>query len=283
MKELDFKFSPGLRKTSGVIGKPAVSFMNRWARAVLFVFWVLAFSAASRLAGQSNVAAAAEPGPETALGAVEGVITFQGEIPKSSVPDNSGARRRILEVDGASGGLRNVVAYLTPTNGPPLSAPPATAGRESGTKAAVDQRDHEFTPRVIAVREGEPVLFSNSDPANHNVRASASVAGNAFNVYTGVEGKYEHRFVAEPEYRPIRLGCDIHPWMRGWVYVFDHPYFAVTDEKGRFRIGRISPGEYRLHLIQPDLKHREQRHIEVRANQTRRVETVIRSGENKSP
>jgi putative oxidoreductase len=217
------------------------------------------------------------------LGNIQGVVTFAGEIPKSPVPDDAGVRREIIEVDGNSRGLRNVVVYLTQTNGLLLSAPPSTASRNPTNQPEVDQRDHEFTPRVIAIRQGETVVFRNSDPANHNVRTTASVKQNEFNVFTGADGKYEHRFVVEPEYRPIRLGCDIHPWMRGWVFVLDHPYFAVSDERGRFRISQIPPGEYLLQMVQPDLKHHEQRKVEVRVNETRTVETVVRQKEARRP
>jgi plastocyanin len=178
-------------------------------------------------------------------------------------------RRDLLEVDRKSGGLRHVVVYLARTDG---HAAPVKAPAE---KAVMDQQNHEFIPRVIAVLLGQPVVFSNSDPANHNVRTTASERKNQFNVFTGVDGRYEHQFVVEPEYRPVRLGCDIHPWMTGWVFVFDHPLFAVTDERGRFRISQVPQGDYKLQIIQPDVRYREQRNVSVRDTATNRIEIVI--------
>jgi len=206
----------------------------------------------------------------SAHGIIEGFIGFQSEIPKSPIADDAGMQRDLLEVDRKSGGLRYAVVYLMRTNRPAASVKAPTE------KAAMDQQNHEFTPRVIAVQAGQPVVFSNSDPANHNVRTTASVKQNELNVFTGIDGKYEHRFVVEPEYRPVRLGCDIHPWMRGWIFIFDHPYFAVTDERGRFRFSQVPPGDYQLHIVQPDIRYREQRNLVISESATNRIETVIR-------
>ena len=140
----------------------------------------------------------------------------------------------------------------------------------------MDQRDHEFAPRVLAVRAGQSVKFTNSDPANHNVRATASEPANQFNVFTGMDGSYTHRFIANSGSRPVRVGCDIHPWMRGWLYVFEHPWFAVTDEHGSFRIDSVPAGEYTLVLEQPDIRHRIEQSVTVSGDKTTEVEFEIR-------
>ena len=60
-------------------------------------------------------------------------------------------------------------------------------------------------------------------------------------------------FYAQRKSYPVRLSCDIHPWMSAWIFVFEHPYYAVTDEKGRFRIENVAAGEYQLVVQQPDV------------------------------
>jgi hypothetical protein len=132
-------------------------------------------------------------------------------------------------------------------------------------------------PRVIAVLAGQPVRFSNSDPANHNVRTSSAESKNEFNVFTGVDGTYTHSFVADPRQKPVSLGCDIHPWMRGWIYVFDHRYFAVTDERGRFRIGSVPAGEYTLAVRQPDIKYAREESVIVSNKEPTKVQIEIRA------
>jgi plastocyanin len=150
---------------------------------------------------------------------------------------------------------------------------------EQPPSAQMDQRDHEFVPRVLAVRSGQPVEFTNSDPANHNVRTSSSQRFNEFNIFTGMDGTYTHRFAVDARGRPVRVGCDIHPWMRGWIYVFDHPWFAVTDERGGFRIDGVPPGDYVLMVRQPDIRYRHDRPITVTGGAPTRVEIEVKAEE----
>ena len=205
-----------------------------------------------------------------ATGAIEGVVTFQGELPKSPVPDDAGVRRDLLQVDQKTRGLEFVIVWLRGVNSVMLltNKPPAVS-------AIMDQRGHEFLPRVIAVRSGEEVKFTNSDAANHNVRTSSPVPTNEFNVFTGAEGFYKHRFAADRQERPVRVGCDIHPWMRGWIYVFEHSNFAVTDTQGRFRITSIPPGKYVLAIRQPDVGYADERNVTVECAKTTTVEVQV--------
>ncbi|HMJ65727.1 MAG TPA: hypothetical protein VK615_10275, partial [Candidatus Binatia bacterium] len=88
----------------------------------------------------------------------------------------------------------------------------------------------------------------------------------------------EHRFAATPRRRPIQLTCDIHPWMRGWIHVFDHPRFAVTDKRGMFRIPPVPPGKYKLLLEQPDISYLHEQIIIVAKGQPTKVELEARTG-----
>ena len=187
---------------------------------------------------------------------------MQGETPKSSVPDDTGRRRPLLRVDRASRGLGDVVVWLEAKSGekPHGVHKPET---EQRPPVPMDQYGHEFVPRVLAVRSGQPVEFTNSDPANHNVRTTSAQSTNEFNVFTGVDGSYTHRFAVDAQDRPVQVGCDIHPWMRGWIYVLDHPWFAVTDERGRFRIDGVPPGDYMFTIRQPDIRYRRENDITV--------------------
>lgn len=231
----------------------------------------IAFSAALQVQALAQA-------PEQGLGTVEGFITFRGDIQKSAIAEDSGVHRELLQVDRSTRGLRYVVIYLTAVNSTsnPTSAhlPRSTAPQ---TQPTMDQQDYAFVPRVLAVREGEPVIFMNSDPANHNVRASSATPKNEFNVFTGTGGKYEHRFVMDSQRRAIRLGCDIHPWMQAWIYVFDHSLFAVTDEQGKFRIGSVPPGEYKLVLQQPDVRYTHERSVTISNQEPARVEVEVRA------
>jgi plastocyanin len=217
------------------------------------------WSEAAETRAESLASATSAPPPAASVGAVQGVITFRGAVPKSSVADDTGVLRPLLHVDRDSGGLQNVAVSV-------VSGETVAENHKASLKlapAVMDQHDHEFVPRVLAIRSGQMVKFTNSDTANHNVRTSSGQRENEFNVYTGIDGSYRHRFVPEPRQRPLRVGCDIHPWMRGWIYVFEHSFFSVTDAKGRFRIDSVSPGVHKVRIEQPDIRYTVQREVEV--------------------
>lgn len=242
-----------------------------WLSALRAATVALALLGGAALSARLDAAGAA-----SGTGAVEGVVTFRGEVPKSSVPDDAGTHRDLLEVNRDNGGLRYTVVWVTTDKaGPKRPGSQNTPPDRPPQPELMDQRDHEFVPRVLAVRAGQPVRFTNSDPANHNVRTVSSQRTNEFNVFTGIEGSYTHRFAADGQHRPVRVGCDIHPWMRGWIYVFDQPHFAVSDPQGRFRIDALPPGEHLLAIRQPDIGYAGQRKITVKAGETTRLEIEL--------
>ena len=100
----------------------------------------------------------------------------------------------------------------------------------------MDIRGHRFVPHVLAVRTGQAIPFVNRDAELHHVHPTEPW-GSGFIP----PGTREYR-------RPgfVRLRCDIHPWCSGWIAAFDHPFFAVTDEAGRFTIRGLPPGRYTL-------------------------------------
>jgi len=237
----------------------------------------LVLRAFSQGTDQSSAGAGAAQS-SSGFGSIQGVVTFHGDIPKSAMTDDAGVRRELLEVGRDTRGLRYVLAHLTQVNVSSNQQPALVMERPAAkSQVVVDQQDYAFVPRVLAVREGEPVIFTNSDPANHNVRTASSQPTNEFNVFTGTGGKYEHRFVTDSQRRAIRLGCDIHPWMQAWIYVFDHPLFAVTDEQGRFHIGSVPPGEYKLVLQQPDIRYTLERSVTISNQEPTKVEIEIRA------
>jgi plastocyanin len=175
-------------------------------------------------------------------------VTYTSEVPLQPIPDNAGRQHPLLTVHRKSSGLQDAVVYLVGT----FPAPSQEGDAKPPEPVLIDQQDETFTPHVVALRDGQAIRFKNSDGGNHNVRSATLDPRNEFNVFTGAGTNYQHTLHADPKQRPIRIGCDLHRWMSAWIYVFDHPYFAVTDEQGKFEIRDVPPGTYKLVVRQPD-------------------------------
>jgi plastocyanin len=139
---------------------------------------------------------------------------------------------------GKGGALRNVVVFVKDAHfaGPP----PPTAG------ASLDQKRCRYVPHVQALTVGTPLSLMNNDAILHNIHANDS-GMTVFNVAMPIKGQK----LPVPMRKPglMKLQCDAgHSWMNGWIYVFDHPYFATTDDKGDFIIKDVPPGDYTLEL-----------------------------------
>jgi hypothetical protein len=80
---------------------------------------------------------------------------------------------------------------------------------------------------------------------------------------------YTHRFVASKH--PIAIGCPVHASMAAWIYVFDHPYHAVTDVHGRFQLPPVPPGQYTLQVRHVDGGLKKLEAIETRAEDAVRL------------
>ena len=163
------------------------------------------------------------------------------KIAKDATVCGKEAARDVLVV-AADGALANVVVSV---RGLKPSQPPAPVAG-----AAVDQVGCHYTPHVQAVTVGTTLQVLNNDAVLHNVHGTldAAVGGWAspltvFNVAMPFKGGKSPQVLKRPG--PIKLRCDAgHTWMNAYVHVFDHPYFAVTDGKGRFTIKDVPPGKH---------------------------------------
>lgn len=189
--------------------------------------------------------------------AVEGVVTYDGPRPDPVPVPESGGVRELVEVDPGSMGLKDAVVWLDGGPGPDAPGP----GEGGDEPVVVDQRDYAFVPHVVAIRAGRAVEFRNSDAANHGVIAYSITPANRFSVTTPPGGRTTRRFEASEA--PVAIGCPIHVAMSAWVYVFEHRRFAVTDDRGRFRLPAVPPGRYTLHVRHPDGGMRHRREVVV--------------------
>jgi plastocyanin len=139
-------------------------------------------------------------------------------------------------------GIRNVVVSLQPP-------PPGAKWPVALPVVQIDQQQCLFVPRVVLVPAGGTVEFLNTDRLLHNLHSDSK--GNPKFNRTQPRGRTIPIVLKHPEI--IRVDCDLHPWMRAWVVVAEHPFYAVTNEQGEFVLDNIPPGEYSLRLWQESL------------------------------
>ena len=130
--------------------------------------------------------------------------------------------------------LRSVVYLETAPRG-------AFETAESG-HAVMDQHNETFVPHVLAIMTGTSVDFPNTDKFYHNVFSLSKVA--KFDLGRYAAGR--SRTVRFDRPGIARVFCDIHSHMNAFILVFSHPFFAMTDTDGRYRIENIPPGTYNV-------------------------------------
>jgi len=149
--------------------------------------------------------------------------------------------RRPNVADLGSAGPRDVpellrsVVYLE-------SAPRGAFDVQEGGRAVMDQRNETFVPHLLAITTGTTVEFPNSDKFYHNVFSLSKPKRFDLGRYAAGESK---RVVFD---KPgiVRVFCEIHSHMNAYILVFSHPYFAVSDDEGRYHIDNVPPGTYNV-------------------------------------
>ncbi|TIX37701.1 MAG: hypothetical protein E5V19_08175, partial [Mesorhizobium sp.] len=104
-----------------------------------------------------------------------------------------------------------------------------------------------FEPAVQMIPAGSLEVV-NSDPMLHNTHGYYGKR-TAFNL--ALPNKGQRIPVELKRAGTVRVDCDAHGWMEGWVYVVDNPYYAVTGADGKFSITDVPPGNYKLVAIHP--------------------------------
>ena len=210
--------------------------------------------------------AAADP---STLGTLAGKIAIEGSVPATEFiridgdpkcVALEGASRRPAEyvVAGEGNTLQNVFVYLK--DGLPARLYPVPS-----TPVVLDQQRCRYVPRVLGIQVGQQLTIRNSDPLLHNVRAEGAVNA-AFDVGTPIQGQEVKRTFATREVM-VPVKCNVHGWMNAYIGVLEHPFFAVSDQSGRFSIAQLPPGTYTVEAWHERLGTQTQQ-ITVTAGQT---------------
>ncbi len=195
--------------------------------------------------------------PATA-GTISGKVLFQGEAPVMPVIDMSSNPncerqhptpfRAETVVVNPNKTLRNVYIHIKDGLTPARWAPPAQT-------AKLDQNGCVYAPHMQGILEGQDLEILNSDPVNHNVHAECQ-KNPAWN--ESQAPRAEHKFKKFSNEETIfPFTCSVHPWMRAWIGVSKHPFFAVTGPDGSFRIEGVPPGTYTVEAIHEKLGAKE--------------------------
>jgi hypothetical protein len=148
-------------------------------------------------------------------------------------------------VNPANKGVKNVFVWITTDSGakPPI-APDLAQIKDK--EVTLDQPVCAFVPHSQGMREGQTLVVKNTAPVAHNVNWAGGPAKNpGGNVIVTPGGKHVISNL-KADKRAISVSCNIHGWMKGWIRVFDHPYFAVTDADGNFEIKQPPAGKYKI-------------------------------------
>ena len=135
------------------------------------------------------------------------------------------------------------------------SAADGRAARPAGeADGVVDQINKTFVPYVTAVRVGTLVRFPNSDNIHHHVYSFSPPKRFELPLYAGKSAPP----VQFDKPGIVVMGCNIHDWMVGYVFVSDTPYFGKSEAKGVVQLHDLPSGEYLVRVWHPDMDNPEQ-------------------------
>ena len=177
-------------------------------------------------------------------GTVEGTVTASASAPQSV------ATIGISKDQDACGTTHPNVGAIVPPNvsGAIVYIERLPKGKpfEASHDVTIDQHQCEFVPHLSTVTPRSRIVMSNSDPALHNfhfMRRNESVMNEA------QPPGAPPREVKLSKSGVYKVFCDVHPWMRGFVFVAQNPYYAVTGTDGKFSISNVPPGVYLLKVF----------------------------------
>jgi plastocyanin len=184
-------------------------------------------------------------------GSVTGTVTLDGK-PAAAKPINMSAEPYCLKahptpvvppevVIGDKGALANVVVFVKDGLGDYMFDTPKEP-------VVLNQQGCMYDPHVIALMAGQTLSVKNSDQTTHNIHPmpkdnrdwNKSQAPGA----TPIDDSFARAELAIP------VKCNVHPWMKSYIFVFKHPYYAVTGKDGKFVLKGLPPGTYTIEAWQ---------------------------------
>jgi plastocyanin len=212
------------------------------------------FDVATRLASVPSLNQGPNtPPPPTGVGSVWGRILYEGTVPPAEKVKLSADPACVeMNQDGLEkqpilvkdGGLANVFVYvkhgLTGTYPTPKEP------------AVIEQRGCSYRPHIVTLQIGQALKIRNSDDTLHNIHPRPTLNAE-FNIGQPRKGMEATKTFDKAEVM-FPVGCDVHPWMRAYISVLDHPFFTVSKEDGTFEIRGLPAGEYEIEAYHEKFK-----------------------------
>lgn len=139
-----------------------------------------------------------------------------------------------------------------------------------------DQEGCRFSPHVVVVPVGASIQFKNSDETNHNIHTFAK-KNQSINKNVAPAGDTVQLLDKD---EVIDVKCDIHPWMKGYIFVTDASHHAVSGMDGSFKIDGLPPGEYTISWWHEELKKGKSEKVTVAAGSDAKLDVMV--GEKKA-
>jgi len=201
---------------------------------------------ASETSNSASTPQAKPPDPAT-VGFFSGAVVLDGAPPKmkainmSAEPacakQHSSPAMTQEALVGKDGALENVVVYLKGNFS-------QFKFDRSQTPVTITQKGCMYDPHVLALETGQPLQVVNADPVTHNIHPAPKDNREWNESQPPGAAPIDQSFAHEEVMIPVK--CNIHPWMKAYIGVFDNPYFAVTGKDGSFDLKDVPPGTYTL-------------------------------------
>lgn len=149
---------------------------------------------------------------------------------------------KVTLVDSNNDPLPDMVVYFQPLDGMVLPV--------SNKTVEIGQLDRAFTPYINVMQLGNSANFQNKDDITHHIYSPVGENKFSFKIRAG-QSQRKDDFQQSGE---VAMGCNIHDWMSGYLYIVDTPLFGKTDAQGRVSIAIEQQGKYQLVVWHPHLE-----------------------------